>query len=107
MAVLTPTTVSRAGVADATQAAAAGGDLLPNTGKEWVEFVNTGGGAITVTVNGYADGVAVAVRTFVVPATTGRMKAGPFPPSEYNNASNQVSFTYSGVTSLAVGAYTT
>ena len=105
MAVLTPVTIARAGVSEVTAAASAGGDLLPNTGKEWIEVQNAGGGAITVTINGFADGVAVAIQTVSIPATTGRKKIGPFPPSIYNNSSNQVSITYSAVTSLTIGSY--
>lgn len=105
MAVLSVNKVIRGGLSENNVAANAGGDLLPNTGVEWLEFANTSGSAITVTINGYVDGVAVAIQTVSVPATTGRKKVGPFPPSIYNNASNQVSITYSAVTSLTVGAY--
>lgn len=105
MAVLTVTTVTAAGVADATISASAGGDLLPNTGREWIEVINASGSAITVTVNGYVQGQVVALQSINVPATTGRRKIGPFAPHIYNNTSGQVSIAYSAVTTVTVGAY--
>lgn len=105
MAVLTVTPITRLGV-DAPVAASVGGDLLPNTGREFIEVINGSGSAVTVTINGYVDGVSVAIQTVNVPATTGRRKIGPFPPGTYNNASNQVAIGYSAVTTVTVAAYT-
>mgnify|MGYP000143141154 CR=1 FL=1 len=108
MAVLPVNSVSRAGLSEASlfNACTAGGDLLPNDGRQWVEIINASGGAITVTANGYIDGANVAVKTYSIPATTGRFKIGPFPPGTFNNASNQVSLTYSAVTTLTIAAFT-
>jgi hypothetical protein len=104
MAVLAVTPVIRTGTTDVTVSASAGGDLLPNTGKEWVEVINGGGGAITVTASGYVDAQVVAIQAVSVGAGV-RRKIGPFPPHIYNNTSQQVAITYSGVTTVTVGAY--
>lgn len=102
MATLTASPVVRTGLADNPVAASAGGDTLTNTGKEWLEFINASGGAITVTISATIDGTLVALQSIVVPLTTGRRKVGPFPPHLYGTA---VAITYSAVTSLTVGAY--
>lgn len=104
MAVLTVTTVDRAGVTLTGAAAAGGGDSFPNTGVEYAIFKNTSGGDITVTldIQSTVDGQAVADRTVVIPATTGHKVVGPFPPSTYNDANGRVNFAYSGVTNLTV-----
>lgn len=104
MAVLTVTQISRTGTLESLVAAAAGGDLLPNTGKEWIEVNNGGGSSINVTITGYVDGVAVTAQTIAVANST-RRKIGPFPPTAYNNSSNQVAIGYSAVTSVTVGAF--
>lgn len=104
MAVLTVNTISRTGTLEALVAAAAGGDLLPNTGKEWIEVANGGGSSINVTITGYSDGVAVSTQVIAVTNAT-RKKIGPFPPQPYNNSSNQVAIAYSAVTSVTVGAF--
>lgn len=105
MAVLTVTTITRAGV-DAPVAAAAGGDVFTNTGREFVEVANAAGASITVTVATTIDGTSVTPISVTVPATTGRRKIGPFPPGTYNNSAGQVALTYSAVTSVTVGVYT-
>ncbi len=102
MATLTASPVVRTGLADNPVSAAAGGDTLTNTGKEWIEVINASGGAITVTISATVDGTLVALQAVSVPATTGRRKIGPFPPHLYGTA---VAITYSAVTSLTIGAY--
>lgn len=104
MAVLTVTQISRTGTLEALAAASAGGDLLPNTGKEWVDIANGGGSSINVTITGYVDGVAVTAQTVAI-ANGARKKIGPFPPTAYNNSSNQVAIGYSAVTSVTVQAF--
>ena len=108
MAVLPVNSVTRAGLSEAGlfNAATAGGDLLPNDGRQWIEVINGSGSAVTVTVYGYVDGASVAIKTYTVPLTTGRYKIGPFPPGTFNNASNQVAIGYSAVTTVTVAAFT-
>ncbi|MEK7178551.1 MAG: hypothetical protein AAB721_02775 [Patescibacteria group bacterium] len=87
-------------------AAAGGGDVFPNTGKEVVVIKNGGAGAITLTVVTPAtiDGLAVADLTATI--GVGETRAvGPFPPGVYSTggvAGGNVSLTYSGVTTVTV-----
>ena len=65
-------------------AAAADGDTVPNGGNTILVMNNTAGASATVTVvtPGSVDGLAVADRTFTVPANTIQLvKLGP--PSAY------------------------
>lgn len=106
MSVRTVNSVTRAGLSEAALFAAAdvAGDLIPNDGNVWIEYVNSGA-AIVATINALIDGVTTAVRTFTIPATTGRMKVGRFPPA-WNNSSGQISITYASVTGLTMAAFT-
>ena len=92
---------------------AAGGDTFPNDGNTMLRFTNTSGGSITVTVaantsseskcsHGFSHDIAVTV-----PATTGDVILGPFPKKRFDNTSEQVALTYSGVTNLKVWCLST
>lgn len=105
MAVLAVTPVIRTGTTDVTISANSGGDLLPNTGKEWIEVINASGSSMNVIVSGYVDAQVVAIQTIAVPGSGARKKIGPFPPHIYNNTSQQVAITYSLATSVTIGAY--
>jgi len=107
MAVLTIQEITRAGVGPTFAAAAGGGDSFPNDGRTMCEVKNAGGGAITLTVVTQitVDGKAVADDAISVPATTGDRMVGPFPPEIYNDVNGRVNLTYSGVTSVTVGAF--
>jgi len=107
MAILTVQQTALAGITPSWVAAAAGGDEFRNTGHTYAEVKNASGGDITVTVvsqqecdQGYTHD-----ETVVVVATTGVKRIGPFDPSRFNNESGNVELTYSGVTSLTVGAF--
>lgn len=108
MATLSVQTIDRAGdgLTPAYSAASGGGDVFPNTGREFVLVKNASGGSITVTATTpqTVAGLGVADETYVIPAAGERM-IGPFPPSTFNNPSGQVALTYSGVTSLTLGAF--
>lgn len=103
MATLTPQQVVRTGLEATYTAAAGGGDVFPNTGREIVDIVNGGGGDITLTIvtPGTYQGQALADDAVVVTAGE-RRHVGPFPPEMYNNSSGQVALAYSGVTSVTV-----
>lgn len=107
MATLTPQQVVRTGLEATFSAAAGGGDVFPNTGREIVEIVNGGGSDITLTVvtPGTYLGQALADDAIVVTAGE-RRHVGPFPPEMYNNASGQVALAYSGVTTVTVAILT-
>ena len=80
--------------------------LVRNNGVTLLLFEKTGAGACTVTVQTPATvvGLAVAERTFTVPATTGDVIAGPFPPGVYNDGADDLRFTLSEITGLTVAA---
>jgi hypothetical protein len=87
-------------------AAAGGGDVFPNTGKEIVVIKNGGGSPVTLTAVTQAtlDGLAVTDLTASIGAGETRA-VGPFPAGVYSIggvAGGNVSLTYSGVTSVTV-----
>jgi hypothetical protein len=109
MATLTVQTIDRAGdgLTPAFSVASGGGDDFPNTGREFVVVKNGSGAPITVTAvtpQTVAGSLAIADETYAVPAA-GERYIGPFPTGPFNNAQGRVSLTYSGVTSLTVGAF--
>lgn len=75
-----------------------------NTGKEFLHVKKSGAGACTVTIKtpGTVDGLAVSERTVNVPATTGDVMIGPFPPNIYNAPGTNLmeGVTFSEVTGL-------
>lgn len=90
--------------ADVTLAAAtAGGDEFINDGHTMLRVYNGGGGSITVTTarnrncnQGFSHSNAVTVET------VSTHFIGPFPRDEFPSI---VEITYSGVTSVTVGAF--
>lgn len=108
MATLTATAISRAGVTVTLAAATVGGDALTNTGKEYLEVLNSDSSSTTLTLHfnstSTVDGQTATNRTVAV-AASARKLIGPFPPSEYNDASGLVQITYSSVTALTIGAF--
>lgn len=104
---LTVTPLTRAGVTPALTAADATGNTFLNGDEHTFLVVKNGGGAgITVSLDILTtiDGQPVTDRTVSVPAA-GERWIGPFPKIYYNNASDLVTVTYSGVTSVTVGAF--
>ncbi len=106
MAILTVQEIGRSGLNPSFQAAAGGGDSVPNDGRTYAEVVNGGGGAINVTVVTQltVDGKAVGDDVVNVPAGQ-RRKVGPWPPSLYNDVNGRAQLQYDGVTSVTVGAF--
>jgi hypothetical protein len=105
--------VSRGGLAAAYTAAGASPLLnivdtfqFQNSGREFLHFKKSGAGACTVTITTpeSVDGLAVAERTVSIPALTGDVMVGPFPPAHYNlpGTSTFAGFTVSEVTGLSV-----
>jgi hypothetical protein len=80
--------------------------VFNNTGHEVLQFRKTGAGACTVTITtpNTVDGLAIADRTNTVPATTGDVTLGPYPPGDYNTpgTSTFAGFTVSEVTGLSL-----
>lgn len=81
--------------------------IVRNNGMMWLHFLKTGAGICTVTVQTPAQvgGLAVAERTFTVPATTGDVVAGPFAPGIYNDGLGDLRFTLSDVVGLDVAVF--
>lgn len=107
MANLTVNKISRSGLLESLVAAAAGGDEFANTGKEFLKVKNADAAGITVTldIETAVDGAAVVDPTVSVGAGEEKL-IGPFPTRHYNNAANgRVSFTYSAVANVTVGAF--
>jgi len=104
--VLVPDLMTEAGVAANYNGALNTGNTYKfrNNGKTMLHFKKTGANPCTVTVSSPAvvRGHTVAAATFVVPATTGDVFAGPFPHDLYDDVNHDVSFTVSEVTSLTV-----
>lgn len=110
MATLTTQKIARAGVAPTFAAAAVGGDRFTPGHYTYLEIKNAGGSPVTVTVAATAkvdNDIALANTTVSVPATTGDIKIGPFPPRDYlaTDGSGLADITYSGVTSVTIGVF--
>ncbi len=106
MATLAIQTISKAGIVPSLAAAAGGGDEFANNGETFLWVNNGGGSQITVTLVTQAtlDGLAVADRAVTVNA--GQQKfIGDLEKAVYNDANGRVQVTYSGVTSVTVGAF--
>lgn len=108
MATLATQSVARAGVAPSYAAATAGGDKFTPDRDTFLHVKNGSGGALTVTIaTPRTDQVGnpVADNAISVPAAGERM-IGPFPAEHYADpADGLAAITYSGVTSLTVGAF--
>lgn len=81
--------------------------LVNNDGRTIMHFKKSGVGACVVTIDtpGTVRGLAVADRTVNVPATTGDVFCGPFPPNVYNQpATHDLKFTLSDIAGLTVAA---
>lgn len=104
--VLAAEKVSAAGRAPTRNGALSVSDtyLVRNNGRTLLLFEKTGAGACAVTVQTpiRQGGLDVAERVINVPATTGDVAAGPFPPSLYNDGQGDLRFTLSEITGLTV-----
>lgn len=104
MATLAVQPVVADGLAPTFSNTAAGGDKFVNPdGKPFAIFRNVSGSAITVTAvtTKTVNSLAVADKTFTVPANGFRI-CPPFSKGLYNNADDEVNFTYSTHTDLSV-----
>lgn len=111
MATLATQLITRAGTAPSYAAAAGGGDRFTPGPTTFLHVKNASGGAITVTIvtpRTDAYGNAIADNTVSVPLTTGDRMIGPFPAEAYGSLTDGLAdITYSGVTSLTIGAFAT
>lgn len=105
MATLTVQDITSAGLEPSYVSAAAQGDVFANDGKTLVHLKNGSEGAITVTIAAQnACSLGVLHDVTIALAAGKEAMAGPFVRTIYNNGSGMVALTYSGVTSLTVGA---
>ena len=103
---LTVQDVSRSGLAPSYGAASTDGHYFKNNGRVWLHIKNTGSqvtATVTTPVNS-GSGAAIADLTVTIPATTGDVMIGPFPPKDYNDSAGQVFVTFSGATGVTVAA---
>lgn len=108
MATLATQNITRSGVGPTYGACTGGGDRFTPGNTTFLHVKNGSGGALTVTVAATKvpiAGMAVANVSVSVPAGGERM-IGPFPPDYFNatDGSGLADITYSGVTSLTIGA---
>jgi hypothetical protein len=104
--------ITNAGLTPAYVAAAAGGDKIPGTDADTFIHVKNGGGSpitVTVVTPGTAPGsggLGIADVAVVVTNAQERM-IGTFPAELYGNPADfgKVAITYSGVTSVTIGAF--
>ena len=102
---LTVQEVNRTGIAPSYTAASADGFFIPNNGRVMLHFKNTGSSSVVtyVTPGTYAS-QALADLTTTVPATTGDLMVGPFPPDFFNDPSGKMLITFSSTTGVTVAA---
>lgn len=112
MALLTRQKIVEAGLTPAFVAAAGGGDTVANAdGKTYLHVKNGGGVSINVTVTAQAVTVedphrGTMAKANIVKAVGAGAEAiiGPLKKISFNNASDIVAISYSGVTSVTVAA---
>ena len=106
---INPQQVQKAGAAPTYQGSLTTSDvyLVANNGGTWLQVKKSGAGACVVTVATprTVDGLAVADLTFNVPATTGDMVVGPFPPDTFNDPVGDLRITFSEITGLTAAAF--
>lgn len=112
MANLTIQSVDTDGVNPSLQAAAGGGDTMTPTdaGPHFIEVNNAGGGSINVVLDDPTSTDPGAATQFnpdvTVAVTNGQRRLIKVDVARYKNPSTGlVSWTYSGVTSVTVGAF--
>ena len=93
-----------AGANLAFTAADVAGDTFVNDGNVVLLMRKSGVGDLTVTLATPATPKGLVIAPLVIVAGASSLTVlGPFPPAVFNNASGQVSMTYSGVTNLTFG----
>jgi hypothetical protein len=107
MATLSVHTPTKTGVAIGAAAASAGGDIFPNTGREFFYIKNAGVAACTVTFDApgtcnFEVAANAAHDLVVVVAPDGEEIIGPFSQTRFNDSAGFVHVTYSEVTTVTV-----
>ncbi len=103
MATLVVQKPSLTGVTVTFVSAAGGGDVFPNTGREFIHIKNGDASSHDITVNSVTPCDQGADHDLVVAVGAGVTKAiGPFATTRFNDGSGNVSLTYSAVTSVTI-----
>lgn len=110
MATLTRQNINEGGAVLTFVSAAGGGDVVDNSdGQTILHINNQSGGSITVTItaqdtnaDNFGKGALTKANASIIVTTLGIASIGPFAIGPFNNGSNQIAITYSGVTSLTV-----
>jgi hypothetical protein len=102
---LTVQDTNRTGIAPSYTAASADGFFIPNNGRVILHFKNTGSqSTVTFVTPVTFAGQALADLTATVPATSGDLMVGPFPPEHFNDAAGRILITFSSTTGVTVAA---
>jgi hypothetical protein len=107
MATLATQAINRAGLVPTLVAAAAGGDKFTPDNNTLLMVKNSSGAPITVTIaTPGTNAIGLNIDDVVVSVAAGAEKLiGPFPANYFANpADGLAAVTYSGVTTLTVGA---
>lgn len=114
MATLTRQTIIEAGLTPTFAACAGGGDVVDNSdGMTFLYVKNASAGSITVTIAAASGAASVADPKFGTLTKSAVAKVilagadaiiGPFKKQGFNNSSEQLAITYSGVTTLTIAA---
>jgi hypothetical protein len=107
MAALSNQSVKRAGLKPAYASAAGGGDTFEPGENVYLHAKNGSGGAITVTIVTPRKVIGADIADIAVAIPAGEEKLiGPFPAQHFADPTTGLaSVTYSGVTSLTIGAF--
>jgi len=90
----------------AAVAAAAGGDSIVNDGRTYYEVINGGAGSIDVTIGQAKKSSYGEDHDPVVTLAAGVTRVfGPFSKDRFDDGGGLVQFTYSGVTTVTVRAF--
>jgi len=98
--------IVRAGLTPIYTAATTDGFYFANNGRVFCGIKCTGS-SVTATFQTPQSntGLAVADLVVTVPATTGDIMVGPFPPESFNDAQGRVLVTFSSATATTLGAF--
>lgn len=100
--------ISRAGVAPTYTGSLTVADeyLVNNNGRVLLHFKKASAGVCTVTVKTpiKVAGLDVAELTFDVPASSGDVMVGPFPPTIFNHDGKDLRITFSNIAGLTFAA---
>lgn len=107
MATLTVKSATLSGTDASLVAAAGGGDAAQPGDHMFLRLKNGSGSTITVTINSVApDNYGVDQDVVVSVLAAADIIVGPLPAQRFAFTDGLVHWTYSGVTSLTVGAFT-